>query len=162
MRVLDVMTIDATTCPPGASLAEAAGLMWECDCGVIPVVDEDEKVVGMITDRDICMAAALTGRDLSNLDVGSVISGLVTTCKSEDDVQSALATMREKQLRRLPVIDADGKLQGVLSLNDLVLKVEQDKKTQGLTYIDVIDTYRAICQHRVGEERVRSATATAS
>jgi CBS-domain-containing membrane protein len=138
--------------------------MWERDCGVIPVVDEDDKVVGMITDRDICMAAALTGRDLSNLDVGSVISGLVTTCKSEDDVQSALTSMRENQLRRLPVIDADGKLQGVLSLNDLVLKAERDKdkKTPGLTYIDVIDTYRAICQHRTGEERVRSATATAS
>jgi CBS domain-containing protein len=160
MRVKDVMTVDTTSCAPVSSLADTAGLMWERDCGVIPVIDEEEKIIGMITDRDICMAAAMCGKDLSNISVKEVISGTVYGCRSEDDIHQALVTMRENQLRRLPVLDDEGKLQGILSLNDVVLKADQlqDKKATGLS-ADVLETLKAICQHR---ERVQARTAGAS
>lgn len=161
MRVNEVMTINASTCTPAVSLAEAAGLMWEHDCGVLPVVDEGENVVGMITDRDICMAAAMTGKDLSAISVEDVISKVVFACKPEDEIQNALNTMQENKVRRLPVISAEGKLEGILSLNDLVLKAEaaKDKKTPPLSYGEVVDTYKAICQHRPPAEQALSATA---
>lgn len=162
MRVKDVMTGDATICSPSVSLAEAAGLMWQHDCGAVPVINEADKVVGMITDRDICMAAAMTGRDLGHIAVDEVISRIVLTCKSDDEVQNALSTMQENQVRRLPVIDEEGKLEGILSLNDLVLKAEKpkDKKAPELSYAEVVDTFKAICQHRPRVEQARSATAS--
>jgi CBS domain-containing protein len=134
--------------------------MWQRDCGVIPVIDEEQKIIGMITDRDICMAAAMSGKDLSNISVKEVISGTVIGCNSEDDIHQALVTMRENQLRRLPVLDDEGKLQGILSLNDVVLKADplQDKKAAGLS-ADVLETLKAICQHR---ESVQARTAGAS
>ena len=161
MRVKDVMTVDTTSCAPVSSLADTAGLMWERDCGVIPVIDEEQKIIGMITDRDICMAAAMTGKDLSNISVNEVISGAVFGCKSEDDIHQALLTMRENQLRRLPVLDDEGKLQGILSLNDVVLKADQlqDKRAASLA-VDVLETLRAICRHREAEQQTRVAGAS--
>ena len=161
MRVKDVMTVDTTCCAPGSSLADTAGLMWERDCGVIPVIDEEQKIIGMITDRDICMAAAMTGRGLSQLSVHEVISGGVCGCKSEDDIHQALVTMRDNQLRRLPVLDDEGKLQGILSLNDVVLKADQlqDKRAASLA-VDVLETLRAISRHRETEQQTRAAGAS--
>ena len=157
MRVKDVMTVDTTSCAAFSNLADTAGLMWERDCGVIPVIDEEEKILGMITDRDICMAAALTGRDLPSIPVSDVITGVVYGCKSEDDIHQALATMRENQLRRLPVLDDEGRLRGILSLNDVVLKADQAQEKK--LAIDVLETLKAICEHRTPVEQARSATA---
>jgi CBS domain-containing protein len=160
MRVKDVMTVETTSCGPASSLADTAGLMWQRDCGVIPVIDEEQKIVGMITDRDICMAAAMTGKDLSNISVNEVISGAVLGCNSEDDIHQALVTMRENQLRRLPVLDDEGKLQGILSLNDVVLKTEQlQERKAGALSVDVLETLKAICEHR-DRAQTRAAGAT--
>ncbi|HSE23865.1 MAG TPA: CBS domain-containing protein [Pyrinomonadaceae bacterium] len=159
MRVKDVMTVDTTCCAPASSLADTAGLMWERDCGVIPVIDEEQRIIGMITDRDICMAAAMTGKDLANIAVHEVISGPVCGCTSEDDIHQALVKMRENQLRRLPVLDDEGKLQGILSLNDVVLKADQDKKAASLA-ADVLETLKAISRHREAEQQTRVAGAS--
>ena len=159
MRVKDVMTVDTTCCAPGSNLADTAGLMWERDCGVIPVIDQEQKIIGMITDRDICMAAAMTGRDLANISVHEVISEGVCGCNSEDDIHQALVTMRENQLRRLPVLDDEGKVQGILSLNDVVLRAEQDKKAASLA-ADVLETLKAISRHRDADQQTRAAGAS--
>ena len=159
MRVKDVMTVDTTCCAPGSNLADTAGLMWERDCGVIPVIDQEQKIIGMITDRDICMAAAMTGRDLANISVHEVISGGVCGCNSEDDIHQALVTMRENQLRRLPVLDDEGKVQGILSLSDVVLRAEQDKKAASLA-ADVLETLKAISRHRDAEQQTLAAGAS--
>jgi CBS-domain-containing membrane protein len=131
-------------------LAAAAGLMWENDCGILPVVTEVEKVVGLISDRDICMAANLQGRNLWSIAVEDVFSGDVYACKPDDDIRTALKIMGEHKVRRLPVVASDGKLNGILSMNDIVLKAEEsrDKKPAQLTYGDVVNTYKAICKHR--------------
>jgi len=151
MKVREVMTTDAKVCALTDNLSAAAGLMWDNDCGILPVVAEGEKVVGLITDRDICMAANLQNRNLWNIAVEDIISGDVYACKPDDDIRSALKTMQEHRVRRLPVVASDGTLEGLLSMNDVVLKAEEagEKKSSELSYGDVVNTYRSICQHRL-------------
>ena len=151
MKVKEVMSTNPKACTLTDNLSAAAGLMWENDCGILPVVAEGGKVVGLITDRDICMAANLKNERLSNLAVEDVISGDVYACKPEENIRSALKIMQENRVRRLPVIATDGTLQGILSMNDLVLKADEpkEKKAPELSYGDVVNTYKSICQHRV-------------
>lgn len=150
MKVKEIMTASPKACSLSNNLADAAGLMWDNDCGILPVVAEG-KVVGLVTDRDICMAAALKGRQLTNIAVEETISGKVFSCKPDDDVHSALKTMQENKVRRLPVVAADGTLKGVLSMNDVVLKAEEakEKKRPELSYSDVVNTFKSICEHRL-------------
>jgi predicted transcriptional regulator len=106
-------------------------------------------VVGLITDRDICMAGVLNGRQLAHIAVEDVVSGKVFACRSDDDVRAALKTMQENKVRRLPVVAADGALEGMLSMNDIILRAEEakDKKAPDISYSDVVKTYRSICEH---------------
>ena len=151
MKVKEVMNTNPQVCMLTDNLAAAAGLMWDNDCGVLPVIAEGGKVVGLITDRDICMAASMKNQRLSNLAVADVISGDVYACKPEEDIRSALKIMQDNKVRRLPVIATDGTLEGILSMNDVVLKANEpkEKKAPELSYGDVINTYKSICQHRL-------------
>ena len=151
MKVQDLMTTSPAACTLTNSLADAAMMMWHHDCGILPIVAEGGKVVGVITDRDICMAGVLTGRNLTNIAVKDVISQRVFACTIDDDVRTALKTMQENRVRRLPVVDELGLLQGMLSMNDLVLVAEEakDKKTAKVSYADVVNTYKSICQHQL-------------
>ena len=150
MEVKEVMTGEAASCTPETSLAAAAMLMWERDCGVLPVVDDTRKVVGVITDRDICMAAAMRPRPASEISVGEVISGAVHACAPADDVHEALKVMRQEKVHRLPVVGTEGELQGIISLNDIILEAKADGGEQkpDLSYADVVETYKAVCEHR--------------
>ncbi|HKZ01211.1 MAG TPA: CBS domain-containing protein [Pyrinomonadaceae bacterium] len=161
MKVKEVMTLNAKACTPTTSLAEAAGLMWENDCGVLPVVAGGGKVVGIITDRDICMSAFINNRNLSNIAVEDVISGKVYSTGPEVDIAKALETMRERKVRRLAVVDAEGGLEGILSLNDIVLKAREAKGKQvpGVAYKDIVDTFKAICSHNIQSQPAKSTVA---
>ena len=151
MKVKDLMTTSPTACTLTNSLADAGGMMWQNDCGILPVVAEGGKVVGLITDRDICMAGVLNGRNLTNIAVDDVISRKVFSCKADDDVRNALKTMQENKVRRLVVVDDLGMLEGIVSMNDIVLRAEgaKDKKTPEVSYADVVNTYKSICQHQL-------------
>ena len=159
MKVKEMMSTNAIVCTLTDNLSAAAGLMWENDCGILPVVAEEGKVVGLITDRDICMAATLKNRNLSKIAVEDVISGKVFACKPEDDVRNALNIMQENKVRRLPVVDAEGTLEGILSMNDLILRAEEarDKKASELSYGDVVNAYKAICGHRLPVQQAKTA-----
>lgn len=161
MKAKEIMTPNPTACTPTSTLADAAKAMWENDCGILPVVTDGGKVVGLITDRDICMSAGMHGCNLSNLAVEDVISGKVYSVETDTDVQKALETMRDHKVRRLPVVDADGRLQGMLSMNDMVLRAQEprDKKAPGIAYADVVNTYKAICAHQLPIEQTHGAGA---
>jgi CBS domain-containing protein len=150
MEVRRIMTGNVAACSPDTSLSAAAGLMWRYDCGVIPVIDGNKKVVGVITDRDICMAAAMKNRPSSQIAVSEVISGEVFACAPKDEVSEALATMQRRQVLRLPVVDQDGTLQGILSMNDILLRAEDGRKSagDGISYAEVVITRKVIGQHR--------------
>lgn len=148
MKVQDVMTYNVQSCRPETNLAQAAMRMWRGDFGVLPVVVDTGKVIGVITDRDICMAAATKHRDPATIRVREVISGHVYGCSPDTDVHEALKIMQQKQVRRLPIISAeDGRLCGILSMNDIALKAQDKRKTE-LSAEDVENTVRAICAHR--------------
>jgi CBS domain-containing protein len=150
MKVKDVMTPHAKTIWLTESLEDAARMMWENDCGVLPIV-KDQKVVGMITDRDICMAAAMRNRNPSGISVEEVMTGQVYGVSPEDNIDHALQAMQQHQIRRLPVINAEGELEGILSMNDVVLnaKAADGKAADSIDYGDVVKTYQAICRHPV-------------
>ena len=120
MNVIEIMTRDVARCREGDSLLDAVRLMSERDCGCVPVVAEDGRVVGIVTDRDACVAELRSGRPFRELFVGDAMSSPVVTCRAEDDADSAQHLMRTHQIRRLPVVDEGGGLVGLLSLSDIV------------------------------------------
>ncbi len=162
MKVQDVMTKTVRTCAPDANLATAAMILWDNDCGLVPVVADAGKVVGVITDRDICMAVATKLRSPVDITVGEVASGELFTCAPEEDLKAALQTMRAERVRRLPVVDRSGALRGILSINDLVLRAEEGAKAAGLSYGEVLGTLKAISAHRTEYLGAAQAQATAA
>lgn len=143
-----LMTLDTQACQAEDSLHRAAQLMWENDCGSVPVVDSDRRVIGMITDRDICMAAFTQGGDLHAHPVSSAMSPQVYGCSPDDSVSVAEHLMREQQIRRIPVVN-DGRLVGMLSLNDIALGAADPHND--LLFEEVGRTLASICAHRSRE-----------
>jgi CBS domain-containing protein len=143
------MSKSVVSCQPGTNLAAAASLMWGNDCGILPVVDSKGRVIGVITDRDISIAVGTRDRPAAQILVSEVATRRSFTCKAKDDVRTALKTMRSKKVRRLPVVNGDGGLEGVLSLDDLVLHARnRDGTTRPeISYEDVVNTFRTICEH---------------
>ena len=119
MRVKKLMSKPAITCDESDTLQVAAHLMWTHDCGVIPVVDQDGHLTGIVTDRDICMAAYTQGSPLHWIPLSKVMTKDVHSCRPSDTIEAAEERMTEQQIRRLPVIDSDGRPVGLLSLADL-------------------------------------------
>ena len=150
MKIQDIMTRSVRSCPPETNLAAVAVQMWEGDCGIIPVVDQEEKVIGTITDRDICIAVATKGRKAEEISAAEVMSHEVFTCLPENDPQVALQTMAKSKVHRLPVVDLTGRLQGIISINNLILEARETKgkKQVGPSYGDVMEALKAICEHR--------------
>jgi CBS domain-containing protein len=146
MKVRDVMAKPPAYCSPQTNLAAAVEILWRQNCGILPIVDSKEQVVGLVTDRDICVALGTRNRLPSELTVSEVASGKVIACKPDDDVRGALATMAQAKVRRLPVIDAAGKLQGILSIDDVVLRTETGtlKGDSELSFEDIANTLKIL------------------
>jgi CBS domain-containing protein len=150
MKVKEVMTPDAKAIWITESLTDAAKEMWENDCGALPIIKDGRKVVGMITDRDICMASAMRDRNPSAISVEEVMNAPVYAAEAEEDVEQALQTMRDHKIRRLPVLNLEGELEGIVSMNDIVLKARvRNGEKPAIDYADVVKTYQAICEHPV-------------
>jgi CBS domain-containing protein len=148
MIVESLMTRNPASIRPERALSLAAQLMWDRDCGALPVVDESGKVIGMITDRDICMATWSQGRAPSAIFVAEVMSPDVVCCGPGDTISRAESIMRANQLRRLPVADPQGQLVGILSLADIAraahvkLKLGSDP---GIAVDGLVATLAEIC-----------------
>ena len=157
MKVQDIMYRDVRSCHPDTNLAEIALVMWNGDCGIVPVVDGDNRVLGVITDRDICIAAAMKHRRPDDITAGEVINEgqrSVYTASMDDEIHDALDTLSVHKIRRLPVVDPSGRLAGMISMNDMVLGAQELKLRKGITPAagisneDVVETFKAICSHR--------------
>ena len=142
MKVQDIMTREPTTCPSDTTLDAAVTLMWQADCGILPVVD-DGRLVGVVTDRD--MVIALGTRDVrpSQMPVGLIARTQVVTCAPGDDIHAALAAMKRAHVRRVPVVGAGARVLGILSIDGVVLAagVNSDVRNE-----EVVDTLRDICE----------------
>lgn len=150
MKVQDIMTKEVQCCGPDTNLAAAAKMMWDSDCGVLPILNVQGQVLGVITDRDICMAAATKNMTPSAITVWETSPGKAITCHLDDDIRTVLDLMERGKVRRLPAVDEDGILQGILSMNDLVLAAGERKgrRSSELSAEDVLNTLKAICAHR--------------
>ncbi|WP_366524412.1 CBS domain-containing protein [Sinimarinibacterium flocculans] len=119
MRVSDCMTRDVRTISPERTIQEAAGVMATLDAGAIPV-GENDRLVGMITDRDISVRAVAKGMDCST-PVREVMTQDIRYCFEDEDVEHVAHNMGEIQVRRLPVLDRDKRLVGIIALGDLAI-----------------------------------------
>jgi CBS domain-containing protein len=120
--------------------------MWDNDCGVVPIVDAERNVIGLVTDRDICIAAATRSTSPSNIRARDVMSRDVYAIRAEDEVRGALRIMREQRVRRLPVLDDQDRLVGIISLNDLVARADC-RKGADVPGEEFLETMKAICAH---------------
>lgn len=145
MQIEQLMSRPVHACRPGDSLERAAQLMWEGDCGALAVVDDDGHLLGVVTDRDVCMAAYTQGRALSAIEAGTVMAGDPVTCRPEDSVNLAHEEMRRAQVRRLPVVDEAGRLVGMISLGDLAQHAVGARRK---SYANVARTLAAITAPR--------------
>ena len=151
------MTREVKACGPNDSLNRAAQLMWENDCGFLPVVsvDGDGRVIGVITDRDACMAAYTQGRPLTDIPVSAAMAHEAISCRAGDGISQAESQMRDNQIRRLPVVDAQGRLAGIISINDIAREARREAASGGRKEVgqqDVAETLAAICQPRAPRE----------
>ena len=147
MQVKDILTSNPKTCRKGESCREAARILWENDCGCAPVLDDEGKVIAMITDRDICMAAYFQGKPLHEIPVESAMSRELWACSPDDSVAAAEKTLQTRQVRRLPVIDGGSRLRGVISLNDIARALTPvGAGRNGTTPVEVSETLAAICR----------------
>jgi CBS domain-containing protein len=125
MTVKDVLTEQVTTCQPETNLAAASALMWENDCGVLPVLNERGELLGILTDRDICIALGTRNSRPSEVTAGEVMVTSPMTCRSTDGIRAALIIMRNAKIRRLPVVAEGGLLEGIVSLGDILLNARR-------------------------------------
>jgi CBS domain-containing protein len=149
MNIRNLMSMPARVCTPETSVAAAAGQMWDGDCGMLPVVDDERRLLGVITDRDICMAVATRPQLASEITVGSVMTTNPSTCSPDDELADALNTMGKRHVRRLPVLDDNGELLGVVSMNDFALVAQRRPSTKsGVPSNDsVVSALKQICEH---------------
>jgi CBS domain-containing protein len=151
MRVRDIMTQPAATCAPETTIAIAGHLMEDVGCGMLPVVDLRRRLLGVVTDRDLLLALANTDRSARQIMVQEAMNRDVTTCGSDDELSSALQAMRRRAVRRLPVVDREGHVIGVLSIDDIV---RWGVVPSGVRAAYVIEALDQICDRRAAPQPV--------
>jgi CBS domain-containing protein len=125
------MTKNPICCLPNDMAAKAAELMKSNNIGSVPVIENEQtrKLVGIVTDRDLTLKIVAEGLDAKSTKVDAVMTRKVVTCHADDDLQKALDAMAEHQLRRIPVVDNDNKILGIIAQADVATRVDQPEKT---------------------------------
>ena len=142
MKVKDAMAKKPVFCGPEANLGVAVEALWNNNCGILPIVNAQRQVMGVITDRDIAIALGTRNRLPAEITVVDAATRKVHSCKPTDDIHTALDTMAENKVRRLVVINEQNQLEGVLSMDDVVLYAET--ATSNLSSDDVLRTLKAL------------------
>jgi predicted transcriptional regulator len=138
------MKTDVGFCSTEDSLMKCAEIMLRRDCGVVPVVDEESRVVGMLTDRDLCLSIVARNRKASDVKAKDLIRGEAIVCAADDKIESALKKLRKNQIKRLAVSGTNGELVGIVSVSDVLLGARKDKKLKKKIYA----TLKAIANPR--------------
>ena len=130
----EVMTKNPVCCLPNDMVAKVAKSMKSKNVGSIPVIDNEKtrKLVGIVTDRDLALKIVAKELDAKSTKVEAVMTRKVVTCSAEDDLQKALDAMSEHQLRRIPVVDNDNKILGIIAQADVAMRVDKPKKTAAM------------------------------
>jgi len=126
MKIKDVMTRAVESVRPDQTIQEAAAKMKSLDVGPMPVTEGD-RLVGMLTDRDIVVRAVADGRDARTTKVRDAMTSDVVCCKEDDDVKDAATKMKDRQIRRIVVVDAQQRLAGIVSLADIAVNTSDEK-----------------------------------
>lgn len=145
MKIAQLMTRDVKTCRNTDTLDAAVRLMWDCDIGAVPVIDDSGQLVGMVTDRDACMAAFLQRQPLHEISVAGAMSKHPVVCTSEDNDREVASLMAKHKIRRIPVVDDAQHPIGMVSLNDLAIAMT---RSRDIPSNQVATTLAAICEHR--------------
>jgi CBS domain-containing protein len=145
--VRTIMKESPATCSPGDTLKRAAEILWNADCGMVPVVETEGRLVGVITDRDICMTAHFRDQPIAALDVGSAMSKTLYTAKPDDSIETVVRLMADKQTRRVPIVDGD-RLVGIVALADVARHVRSLES--GSACRTLAHTLAAISERRGG------------
>ena len=146
-----IMKESPATCSPADSLRRAAEILWNADCGMVPVVEGDGRLVGVITDRDICMAAYFRDLAPSAIDVGSTMSRSLNTAKPDDSIDHVVHLMAEKQMRRVPIVENE-RLVGIVALADVARHVKTLESSSASRYL--AQTLAAISERQIGRAHV--------
>ena len=160
MRVEDLCVCDVAACSPDTALARAASLMRRYDVGCLPVVDDDDRVVGIVTDRDIALELARS-RSAADAVVGDVMSEEIATIRPDEAAREALREMGRARVRRLAVVDEDDRLQGILSIDDVVCHAAEASDGEEIPAADIVETLARISRRYGSETGDRRAHAAA-
>jgi CBS domain-containing protein len=130
----DVMTPEPACCEPGELLSRVAEIMKREDVGAVPVVDSRRsgRLVGIVTDRDIVVKVIADGRDIQVATAGEAMTSPPVSCREDHDVSEAVNQMAARQVRRMPVVDAEGRLRGIIAQADVATRVHRDETTGAL------------------------------
>ncbi len=160
MKVTDVMKRTPYACHLDTNLGAATELMWKGNCGFLPVLDSTGKIRAVLTDRDICIALGTRNVLAGCITVAEIVHDMLFTCSPDDNLHDALRVMRDGHVRRLPVVNSDSKVVGIISLHDILLRAEPSRfgKEPDLSSDEVVRTYRSILQ-RDRSVAVKTATA---
>ena len=124
----EVMTKDPASCSTSEPVTKVASLMKQQDVGSVPVVDSD-RLVGIVTDRDIVLKVVAAGKSSDQTPVRDAMTPNPVSCREDDDVEHALKLMKERQVRRMPIVDASGRLSGIIAQADVATRVNKDAET---------------------------------
>ncbi|HYL58968.1 MAG TPA: CBS domain-containing protein [Candidatus Acidoferrales bacterium] len=166
MKVSELMTREVKSCALDETLNAAARIMWEHDCGCVPVLDANRRLAGIVTDRDLSMAAYTQGLPLGAIPVERAMSAQVITCAPGDSLATAHRLMRTHEVHRLPVVDSAGAIIGILSLSDLAHHARNGlagpAAAKGQHAAEIFETVAAIRRRRPTSSAAAASKASAS
>jgi CBS domain-containing protein len=130
-KCAEVMTKNPVCCLPNDTVTKVAQLMQRDNIGSIPVIEDEKthKLAGIVTDRDLALKVIAKGQDAKSTKVEAVMTRQVVTCRAEDDLQKALDAMAKHQLRRIPIVDNDNRIVGIIAQADVATRLNQPEKT---------------------------------
>ena len=149
MKVSEIMTSQPVYCRRETDLGAATELLWKGNCGFLPVVADSGRVIGAITDRDICIALGTKNRLPGEVSVAEIVPDTLASCSPNDDIRAALAAMGARKVHRLVVVNGKGELQGVLSLDDVVGKALKPRAEGGIRAEELAAALEQIVGHQV-------------